>query len=153
MPTVDDLTVSLTIKDNSNLDKLRKNIDALMKTGVVSGTGGAGISKMGDLEKITNKVYSKLDYLEQYILPVSLGTKQEDITIAGATVLKLIEDFDLKGKIRELWQGGTPAAIAGFMKTYQLASEEEIPGLLEDLFEVSRITISSRRKELLKVIK
>ena len=132
MPTIDDLTVSLTIKDNSNLDKLRKNLDAVIKSGGLQPGGVAGVGLGGD--KVSKKILDKLNYLQQYILPISVGTKQEDITIAGGKLLKIIEDFDLKEKLKELWKGGTGAGIKGFMKKYDV-TEEEIPELLDELFD------------------
>jgi len=69
MPTVDDLTVSLTIKDNSNLDKLRKNLDALIKSGFTGAGAGAGA---GDIKKeITTirKNISDINSQMNFLLP------------------------------------------------------------------------------------
>lgn len=142
MPTVDDLTVSLTIKDNSNLDKLRKNLDEILKTGPggVTGGGGGGIKKQ-DLERIGKGLESQLNsiesYIEDYLLPTSLRTKQEDITITAGKIDKMIEDFDLKDKFKELFMGGTMPGIKNFLKTYN-KTEEELPELLEELFNQAR---------------
>ncbi len=73
MPTVDDLTVSLTIKDNSNLDKLRKNLDEILKTGPggVTGGGSGGIKK-ADLDKDFKDIKDMLDNIDDqmdFLLP------------------------------------------------------------------------------------
>lgn len=81
MPTVDDLTISLTIKDNSNLDKLRKNVEALMKTGVIGGTGGAGGKVQEEIKKQITKIKATLNHMDSqmnFLLP-TVSPRAKDV--------------------------------------------------------------------------
>jgi len=70
MPTVDDLTISLTIKNNSNLDKLRKNLDAILKTtGTGIGGAGKGGRDLSDQMKKIKSAISRMDEQMNFLLP------------------------------------------------------------------------------------
>jgi uncharacterized protein YunC (DUF1805 family) len=73
MPTVDDLTISLTIKDNSNLDQLRKDIDALLKGGTLPNAGDLSDTTKGmeDLAKALIGIEQQMDFLLPTVSPAS----------------------------------------------------------------------------------
>lgn len=88
MPTSDDLTLSLTIKDNSNLDKLRKNLDSILKTGAPAMGVGPDFD---DMKKKIDYFRSKIDYLVPTIKPAA--HEQAALREYAGTVKLLLKDF------------------------------------------------------------
>ncbi|GAH38176.1 unnamed protein product, partial [marine sediment metagenome] len=147
MPTVDDLTISLTIKDNSNLDKLRKNIDAIMKTGIVGGAGGAGGATRlrTQLDVKFSEVLRQLDYLKNYVVPVQTPSELKGL---AATAGGLISNFTLEGvkeKITTILRGKKGGSIQSIIDRYTLEGpedvepflQEKVDDMIQDLLEIN----------------
>lgn len=145
MTTVDDLTISLTIKDNSNLDKLRKNVEAIMKTGVVGGAGAGATTRMRtQLDVKFKEVLREIDYLKNYVVPVQTPSELKGL---GAVAGGMISHFTLEGmkdKIATILRG-KKGGIENIIDRYKLEGPEDVEpfllrtvdDMIQDLLEVN----------------
>lgn len=137
MPTVDDLTISLTIKDNSNLDKLRKNLDAIIKGGLggaggVGGGAGAGSRLITELQARFSDVLKQIDYLKEYIVPVQTSETLEGLQAEAGGLLANLGLEGIKEKLLSAWRG-KKGDLNAFLQQYpMLESLDDIAGFLEE---------------------
>ena len=135
MPNVDDLTISLTIKDNSNLDKLKKNIDALMKTGVLGGgAGGAGGAVGRQLSSEFDKVMREINYLKNYVVPVQTPSSLKGLGAAAGGFLAHAQLEGMKEKITTILRG-KKGGVEDLIAQYKLEGVEDVEPFLDQVYE------------------
>lgn len=131
MTTIDDLTISLTIKDNSNLDKLRKNLDSMIKSGGFQPGGVAG----GEVGKTTKSIAKEIQELKQhiydYVLPISTGGLSGTAQAMHASqLIGIASEW-----IEDIAKGLKPvksSAIDALMENFNVTTNPELHDKLKD---------------------
>jgi hypothetical protein len=135
MPTVDDLTISLTIKDNSNLDKLRKNVDALIKTGALGGAGGSGGGHVSrHITAEFDKIMREINYLKNYVVPAQTPSSLKGLASVAGGLLATSQLAGMKEKITTILLG-KKGGVKDIIDTYKLEGEEDVQPWLDKAFE------------------
>lgn len=136
MPTVDDLVISLTIKENSRLGRLQKQLDAIV--GKKGARVGFGLGALGNIPADIAQIKKQMQWLRPSVLP----TKESPVQLrrVAGSILKDLEDnmSSIVSKIMTV----KPQYFKTLKDELGALTDEELKSSLESSLNQVRETVS-----------